>query len=169
MPGERSLELITVAALPDNSLSQGRYVQTLDLNIVSDDDMVLGSRQLTLGIDIIAAALIGLKGQVGRSRGAASVDLGELEKGSKDLPITLYVLSTGGYRVSVSSENQGRLKHENALWYVDYRLRLGRSIWTSLHPTALKSCRTARVSTIIRYGSILATRLESGPANIWIR
>lgn len=126
MPGERSLELITVAALPDTSLSQGRYAQTLDLNIVSDDDMLLGSRQLTFGIDIVAAALIGVKGQVGRARGAASVDLGELEKGSKDLPITLYVLSTGGYRVSVSSENQGRLKHQNALWYVDYRLRLGR-------------------------------------------
>lgn len=123
MPGERSLEILSVAALPDGSLSQGRYVQSLDLNILGGDGMPLASRPLTLGIDIIPAALIGIKGQLGRAR---TVNLGELEKGPKDLPVTLYVLSTGGYRVSVSSENNGRLKHRDAQWFVDYRLTLGR-------------------------------------------
>lgn len=126
MPGERSLELVSIAALTDDAVSQGRYTQSLDLTILGADGMILGTRPLTLGVDIVPAALIGVKGQLSRARGASSIDLGELEPGTKALPLTLYVISTGGYRVSVSSENQGRLKHEGAEWYVDYRLRLGR-------------------------------------------
>lgn len=126
MPGERSMELLSIAAAPDSSTSQGRYTQSLDLTVSGDDGMLLGTKPLTLGIDILPAALIGLKGQLARARGTNSVDLGELTPGTKELPITLYVVSTGGYRVSVASENQGRLKHESAGWYVDYRLRLGR-------------------------------------------
>ncbi len=126
MPGERTLELLSIAAAPDSATSQGRYTQSLDLTVSGDDGMLLGTRPLTLGIDVLPAAMIGLKGQLARARGTNSVDLGELVPGTKDLPITLYVISTGGYRVSVVSENQGRLKHENAAWYVDYRLRMGR-------------------------------------------
>lgn len=126
MPGERTLELLSIAAAPDSATSQGRYTQSLDLTVAGDDGMLLGTRPLTLGIDVLPAAMIGLKGQLARARGTNSVDLGELVPGTKDLPITLYVISTGGYRVSVVSENQGRLKHENAAWYVDYRLRMGR-------------------------------------------
>ena len=125
MPGERSLELVSMAAFTDNTASQGRYTQSLDLTVLAADGMTLGSRPLTLGLDIVPAALIGVKGQLARARGSSSIDLGELEAGTKALPLTLYVVSTGGYRVSVSSENQGRLKHEGAEWYVDYRLRLG--------------------------------------------
>lgn len=126
MPGERTMELLSIAAAPDSATSQGRYTQSLDLTVSGDDGMLLGTRPLTLGIDVLPAAMIGLKGQLARARGTNSVDLGELVPGTKDLPITLYVISTGGYRVSVVSENQGRLKHENAGWYVDYRLRMGR-------------------------------------------
>lgn len=126
MPGERSMELLSIAAAPDSATSQGRYTQSLDLTVSGDDGMLLGTKPLTLGIDILPAALIGLKGQLARARGTNSVDLGELVPGTKDLPITLYVISTGGYRVSIASENQGRLKHESAQWFVDYRLRLGR-------------------------------------------
>lgn len=126
MPGERSMELLSIAAAPDSATSQGRYTQSLDLNVSGDDDMLLGTKPLTLGIDILPAAMIGLKGQLARARGTNSVDLGELSPGAKNLPITLYVISTGGYRVSIASENQGRLKHESAQWFVDYRLRLGR-------------------------------------------
>lgn len=126
MPGERSMELLSIAAAPDSATSQGRYTQSLDLNVSGDDGILLGTKPLTLGIDILPAAMIGLKGQLARARGTNSVDLGELSPGAKDLPITLYVISTGGYRVSIASENQGRLKHESAQWFVDYRLRLGR-------------------------------------------
>src|SRR3546814_967706 len=49
-----------------------------------------------------------------------------LEPGPRDLPLTLYIVSTGGYRVSVASENQGRLKLVGAPWFIDYQLRLGR-------------------------------------------
>lgn len=125
MPGERSMEVLSIAAAPDSATSQGRYTQSLDLNIAADDGMLLGTKPLTLGIEILPAALIGVKGKLARARGTSSVDLGELSPGTKNLPITLYVISTGGYRVSIASENQGRLKHESAQWFVDYRLRLG--------------------------------------------
>ena len=125
-PGERTLEVISIAAMPESTASQGIYSQSLDLDVISGDGELLGTRSLTRGIDIVAAALIGVKGQLSRARGTSSLDLGELQPGAQDLPLTLYVVSTGGYRVSVSSENQGRLKHDNAQWFVDYRLRLGR-------------------------------------------
>lgn len=126
LPGERSLEIVSLAAVPDSNVSQGRYTQSLDLTVLSAEGMPLGSRPLTIGIDIVPAALIGVKGQLARARrGANSIDLGELQPGPKALPLTLYVVSTGGYRVSISSEHQGRLKHESAEWYVDYQLRLG--------------------------------------------
>lgn len=126
MPGERSLEVLSIEALPDSSASQGLYSQSLDLTMLSTDGEVLGTRPLTLGVDIVAAALIGVKGQLNRARGTNSLDLGTLEPGIRDLPLTLYVVSTGGYRVSVASENQGRLKLAGGQWFVDYRLRLGR-------------------------------------------
>lgn len=126
MPGERALELLSVAAVLDSSTSQGRYTQSLDLTVAGEDGMILGTKPLTLGIDVLPAAMIGMKGQLARARGTNSIDLGELVPGTKDLPLTLYVISTGGYRVSVVSENQGRLKHESAGWYVDYRLKMGR-------------------------------------------
>lgn len=124
-PGERSLEIVSVTALPDEATSQGRYVQSLDLTVTAESGMSLATVPLTLGIDIVSAALIGVKGEVSRVRGGLSVDLGELEPGVRKLPVTLYVVSTGAYRVSVSSLNQGRLKHVNAPWYVNYRMWLG--------------------------------------------
>lgn len=123
--GEHSLEIISVTALPGNKASQGRYTQSLELNINGSEGTVLATRPLTLGVDIIPAALIGIKGQLARSRGTNMVELGELEKGEKDLPLTLYVISTGGYSVTAASENQGRLKNDNGQWFVNYRLRLG--------------------------------------------
>lgn len=124
-PGEHSLEIVSVAAMPSSTASQGRYSQSLELEVVGGNGMILASRPLTLGVEIIPAALIGVKGQLARSRGANIVDLGELERGPKQLPLTLYVVSTGGYSVSATSENQGRLKNDNGQWFVDYRLRLG--------------------------------------------
>lgn len=124
-PGERSLEVISLTAFPGGMIGAGRYTQSLDLTFSSSDGAVQGARPLTLAIDIATAALIGMKGELSKSRAVASVDLGELSQGAKDLPLMVYVISTGGYRVSASSENLGRLKHADAPWFVNYRLRLG--------------------------------------------
>src|SRR5690606_29933000 len=124
-PGQRSLELVSFTAVPVGTVSEGRYTQFLNLEVTSGEGLPLGTRPMTIGVEIVPAAQIGLKGPVSRSRGSSSVNLGELEPGSKDLPVILYVVTTGGYRVSVSSENQGRLKHESAQWFVDYRMRVG--------------------------------------------
>lgn len=125
-PGEQSMERLLLTVVPDNSVSQGRYTQTVDLNVQAVDGTLLGVRPLTLGIDIVPAAVLGLKGEVGRARGAATINLGELTRGFRPLPASLYVISTGGYRVSASSLNQGRLKHASSSWFVSYRLFLGK-------------------------------------------
>lgn len=125
-PGERSLELVSFTAATDGMVSEGRYTQFLNLELTSREGVPLGARPVTVGVEIIPAAQIGLKGAVTRSRGSGSVDLGELEPGVKDLPVSLYVVTTGGYRVSISSENQGRLKHQSAQWFIDYRMQVGR-------------------------------------------
>ncbi len=124
-PGESSLELISMVAVPGGLVSQGQYTQSIDVNFLSTEGAVLGSRPITLGVDVIPAAMIGVKGELARARGTNVVNLGELKSGVQDLPFTVFVASTGGYRVAVSSENRGRLKHESLPWFIDYRLRIG--------------------------------------------
>ena len=73
---------------------------------------------------MISTALIGLKGQFERSNGMARIDLGELQPGPRSLRTSLYVLSTAGYSVSITSDNAGQLRLGQSDWYVDYSLGL---------------------------------------------
>lgn len=132
-PGGQSLEMVTFYAQTMQGLSQGRYSQVVDLGVVDAAGIYLARRPVTLSLDVVPSAMIGVKGEVQRSNGAAVVELGVLKPGRKELPLALYVASTGGYRVTVSSENAGRLKHRDAEWYVSYQMRMGR------HPLHLDS------------------------------
>ena len=80
---------------------------------------------MTLVLDLAAAAAIGLKGEFSRPNGTPVIDLGELTEGPRPLNTALYVHSTGGYRVSVTSANRGRLRQGATAWYVDYNLKVG--------------------------------------------
>lgn len=124
-PGERGLIRFALAAAPEGDLARGFYSQTAYLSVIASDGEPMAERPVTLGVEVAASAVMGLKGEFQRSQGTATVDLGELSSGRRDLNTSLYVKSTGGYRVSVSSANRGRLRLANSNWYVDYRLALG--------------------------------------------
>lgn len=123
--GDRMPARLTFAALPDAGVAQGRYSQVVQLFLQQDNGQVHAVRPVTLALEVAAAAAIGLKGEFTRSQGTAVIDLGELTEGVRPLNTSVYVHSTGGYRVSVSSANRGRLRQGATAWYVDYSLKLG--------------------------------------------
>ncbi|MFK4057518.1 hypothetical protein [Brevundimonas sp. NPDC046655] len=124
-PGERGLLRFSFSAAPTSVPAAGRYAQRAYLNLESDGQL-LAEKPVTLGLEVPKAAVMGLKGELRRSRGgAATIDLGDLTEGRRNLRTSLYVMSTAGYSVSVRSENRGRLRQGSTDWYVPYGLSLG--------------------------------------------
>ena len=124
-PGERGLLRFSFSAAPSSVPAAGRYSQHAYLNLESNGES-LTEKPITLGLDVPAAAVMGLKGEMRRSRGgAATIDLGDLTEGRRNLRTSLYVMSTAGYSVSVRSENRGRLRQGSTDWYVPYGISLG--------------------------------------------
>ncbi|MFN3537835.1 MAG: hypothetical protein ACK4Y4_10340 [Brevundimonas sp.] len=124
-PGERSLLRFTFVTAPGEVPAQGLHVQNARIALEDRSGVIVGERPLTLALDVVPAAVLGLKGEFQRSNGVARIDLGELTPGPKPLSAALYVMSTGGYRVSVGSANGGRLRMGATDWYVDYELEVG--------------------------------------------
>ncbi|WP_237453137.1 hypothetical protein [Qipengyuania vulgaris] len=124
-PGEQTLELITFAVLPASETSEGTYTQNVELVVLDHNGLALGSRTISVGIEIKPSTMIGVKGALSRSGSQVRVNLGELEQGNRTTPLFVYILSTTSYRVAVASRNNGRLKHESAQWYVPYGLTMG--------------------------------------------
>lgn len=123
--GEQIPARISFAAYPDVGVSQGRYTQVASLFVEQANGTVHAARPVTLVLELAAAAAIGLKGEFSRPNGTPVIDLGELTEGVRPLNTALYVHSTGGYRVSVTSANQGRLRQGRTDWYVGYNLKVG--------------------------------------------
>ena len=124
-PGERSLVRFTFAASPDDLISAGVYSQDAFILVEAANGMPLAERNVNLAVNVIPAAVMGLKGAFQRNDGVATIDLGELAAGSQSLDTILYVASTGGYSVSVSSKNQGQLRHSGGNWAIGYGLSVG--------------------------------------------
>ena len=108
------------AVTTDNLAADGTFSQSLRLDAEEEDGGVAASRQLTLGLDVKPAALVGLAGSFTRSEGRAVVDLGELKEGIAPIPLTLYVRSTRGFTISFESQNGGSLKLPGTDWSVPY-------------------------------------------------
>ncbi|MBB4798825.1 hypothetical protein HNP32_002579 [Brevundimonas bullata] len=123
--GEQLPARITFAAFPEAGVAQGRYTQVANLFVEQANGTIHATRPVTLVLDLAAAAAIGLKGEFSRPNGTPVIDLGELTEGPRPLNTALYVHSTGGYRVSVTSANRGRLRQGATAWYVDYNLKVG--------------------------------------------
>jgi hypothetical protein len=123
--GERSLVRFTFAADPEALLGEGIYSQNVFIAVEAADGAPIAERPVSLAINVIPAAVMGLKGEFQRINGVARIDLGELTEGPRSLGTSLFVLSTGGYRVSVESSNGGRLRMGASDWYVDYGLAIG--------------------------------------------
>ncbi|WP_374515235.1 hypothetical protein [Brevundimonas sp.] len=124
-PGERALLRFTFAADPTGTPSRGLYSQNVRLLLEHANGLVAGEHPITLALEVAPAAAIGLKGQFQRSNGVARIELGELSPGPRPLTAALYVMSTGGYRLSIRSANNGRLRLGTTDWYVDYTMGLG--------------------------------------------
>jgi hypothetical protein len=124
-PGEMERLRFSFTAAPASVPSQGLYSQQARISIVDKDGLTVGERPVSLGLEVIPAAVMGLKGQFQRTDGVARIELGELVSGPRPLTASLYVLSTGGYRVSIRSANDGRLRLGVSEWYVDYVLGVG--------------------------------------------
>ena len=123
--GEQKPARVTFAAYPEAGAAQGRYTQVANLVVGHASGTIHATRPVTLVLDLAATAAIGLKGEFSRPNGTPVIDLGELTEGPRPLNTALYVHSTGGYRVSITSANRGRLRQGATAWYVDYNLKVG--------------------------------------------
>src|SRR5690606_3032815 len=117
---ERMPARLTFAAFPEVATAQGRYTQVVQLFLQQDNGQVHAVKPVTLVLDLAAAAAIGLKGEFSRPNGTPVIDLGELTEGARPLNTALYVHSTGGYRVPITSATRGRLRQGATAWYVDH-------------------------------------------------
>lgn len=124
-PGERSLERFGFAFRGDQMVSSGVYSQTVFFSIDEGNGAPVAERPVTLAVQVARTAVVGLKGQFQRNDGVATIDLGDLSEGRKELQTAIYVQSTGGYAMSVTSANRGRMRMGTSDWYLDYRLALG--------------------------------------------
>ncbi|MND67179.1 hypothetical protein D3C80_585860 [compost metagenome] len=124
-PGDREMLRFSLVVSPEAALGDGDYTQNLVFAVNTPDGMPLAERLVTVGISVPAAALMGLKGAVQRTGAGATIDLGELTEGRRALGASLYVLSTRGYAIGVSSDNQGKLRLAATDWSIPYGLALG--------------------------------------------
>lgn len=124
-PGDRTLVRLAFAASPGDLIKSGLYDQDASIFVQDAAGLPLAERTVNLAVNVIPAAVMGLKGAFQRSNGVATIDLGDLTAGPRSLDTTLYVLSTGGYSVSVSSKNLGKLRQSAGDWAIGYGLGIG--------------------------------------------
>ena len=124
-PGEREILRFSFAVDPQSLLGAGLYSQNVFIGVTHPNGAPQTQKPVTLGVQVASTALMGLKGEFTRRGGLATIDLGDLTQGGRTLNTSLYVLSTGGYRVSVTSANAGRLRQGASDWFVSYGLALG--------------------------------------------
>lgn len=161
-PGERALVRFTFAPDTAGRLSAGSYSQDVFLAVEDAAGTAMAQRPITLSLNVISTALMGLKGQFQRSNGVANIDLGELRSGLRPLRTSLFVLSTAGYSVSISSANKGQLRLGQTDWYVDYALGLDnrqmdlRTVSTLTQPS--RSARADDYDLSVDIGSVAGKR-----------
>lgn len=125
-PHSQQLVRFQFAVDEDGLVADGLYSQRVTL--VAEQKGrgdVLASRGLTLGVNVLPSAVLGLSGQYRRNGGQALVDLGELTEGVAQVPLQVTVASTRAYRLEFASRNNGLLKMADADWSVPYQLMVG--------------------------------------------
>lgn len=122
--GSQTLRFGLVVAT-DNLRTDGTFSQNLRLTAEDEQGGAEGSRQLTIGLDVKPAALVGLSGAFTRSEGRALVDLGPLQEGVAAVPLSIYVESTRGFTISFESQNNGKLKLAGTDWAIPYGIVVG--------------------------------------------
>lgn len=123
--GERDILRFTFAVNSEALLGAGLYSQSVTIGLQHPSGVPLANKPVTLAVRIAPAAMMGLKGEFSRQGGLPTINLGELTQGGRRLNTSLYVLSTGGYSVSVTSANDGQLRQGASGWAVPYGLAIG--------------------------------------------
>jgi len=121
----RELARIRVAVRPPANLGYGRYTQIAYIALQAANGEVHAERPVTLVLETAPATIIGLKGEFTRQNGIPTISLGDLSQGARALNTSVYVHSTAGYRVSVTSQNLGKLRQAGTNWSIDYGLQMG--------------------------------------------
>lgn len=103
----------------------GLFGQQMSVELEDERGVVVGQRQIMVGIDILPSARIGLAGAYRMNDGRPTIDLGELREGTAPVPLQLRVASTRRYRLGFESRNRGRLMIPGTEWAVEYQLRAG--------------------------------------------
>lgn len=115
-----------VTVYPEGNLGAGQFIQYVTFDYVTANSKeVLASRTLPIIYEVRASARIGLKGEYTRVNGMRTIELGELEDRSYSPRTVVTVDSTRGYMLSVTSENRGRLVHDDPVWSMPYRMTMG--------------------------------------------
>lgn len=110
------------AVSPEAISGDGLYEQRVIVEADGTDEVPLNARQISLGIDVLPSAALGLSGAFRMNNGRATVDLGELHEGVAPVPLRLRVESTRRYQLTMESQNNGRLRMAGTEWSVPYQL-----------------------------------------------
>lgn len=102
----------------------GLFTQRLLLATEDLSGVPLGQRQVVVGVRVAPSATLSLAGAFTRSESQADIDLGNLTEGVAAVPLQLHVMSTRGYRLSVDSLNNGRLRLAGTDWTIPYTLSI---------------------------------------------
>ncbi|WP_298335820.1 hypothetical protein [uncultured Erythrobacter sp.] len=125
----RSINLRAVA--PANwGIHAGRHNEQLQLSLVGQAGEVLDKLALNLVLDVPKAVDVMFVGATGIGR-ANRINLGRLSaaQSTRSEPFGLRVWSSSGYRIGLSSENQGKLVHRQGMDEIPYKLQLeGREV-----------------------------------------
>jgi hypothetical protein len=126
-PGDRVSRRYSLSVAVDRLTTDGLFEDEVHISLNARDGAVLAERLVVLALDVTPSAVMGLRGGFTRTEGGGRIDLGELQEGGTNLPLQLWVRSTRGYRVSVASQNRGRLMiaEGSGAWWVPYTLSLG--------------------------------------------
>lgn len=114
-----------VTVYPEGDLGSGQFIQYVTFDYVTPNSKeVLASRTPPIIYEVRASARIGLKGEYTRVGGMRTIELGELEDRNYSPRTVVTVDSTRGYQLSVTSENLGRLVHDDPVWSLPYRMTM---------------------------------------------
>lgn len=102
----------------------GLYSQRVRVDAEGADGIPLAGRELVLGVNVLPSATLSLYG-TRLSGGRVLINLGELREGMAEVMLRLSVQSTRAYRLSVESQNNGRLLLPGTEWAIPYQLVLG--------------------------------------------
>ncbi|WP_297804983.1 hypothetical protein [uncultured Brevundimonas sp.] len=125
-PGQQGILPVIFGVTPGMNLPAGRYTLPVELEFRTTNNRGnVIAKPVTLVLNVRSSAMLGIKGEFTRHGSAAVINLGSLETGIKTPATQVYVRSTSGYLLTVSSDNHGYLKHRLPGWSIRYNMRMG--------------------------------------------